>query len=121
MAVGSYLFWGSVIGAILMFLYVLAAYGATSEGESETRPDLGKAVGVFLAANGITASIRLFVVAFTEESLGVLNDADRLYLVVGAIAAFWLSWEAIIGIFVNASSSRPASPENAEGEPGDDP
>jgi hypothetical protein len=88
MAVGSYLFWGFVIGAILMFLYVLTAYGASSEGEPEKRPNLGKAVGVFLAANGITASIRLFVVAFTEESLGVLNDADRLYLVVGAIAAF---------------------------------
>ena len=112
MAGGSYLFWGSVIGIILMLLYVLTAYGAASERESEKRPNLGKAVGVFLAANGIPASIRLFVVAFTEESLGILNDADRIYLVIGAIAAFWLSWEAILGIFAGAGSS--LSSEDAE-------
>jgi hypothetical protein len=97
-ALASYLFWGCVIGAILIVLYVLVAAGATHR-----RPDLGQAIGLLLAANGITAAIRLFMLVFTARSLGALTQTDRIYLVVGAIAALWLSLETIGRIFLDVS------------------
>lgn len=93
-----------------MILYVLAAAGA--EGK---RPDLGKAVALFLAANGITASIRLFALVLTAESLGALNQADRVYVAIGGIAALWLSMETIVRIFTEVAPPEDP-PEERGGE-----
>jgi hypothetical protein len=95
-ALASYLFWGCVIGAILIILYVLVAA---------------------LAANGITAAIRLFMLVFTARSLGALTQTDRIYLVVGAIAALWLSLETIGRIFLNVSPPDEGAGTEPTGEP----
>ena len=112
MALASYLFWGCVIGAILIVLYVLVAAGA-----ADKRPDLGQAIGLLLAANGITAAIRLFKLVFTARSLGALTQTDRIYLVVGAIAALWLSLETIGRIFLSVSPPDEGAGTEPTGEP----
>lgn len=109
MALGAYLLWGSVIGLILLVVYVLVAAGTPGE-----RPDLGRAIGLLFAANGVTASVRLFVLVFTADSLGELNQTDRIYLLVGAIAALWLSLETIGRTFVNTLASEDAGEEKSE-------
>ena len=82
------------MGAILILLYSLSAVGTPGK-----RPDLGKAVGLLLAANGITASLRLFLLLWRGESMGVLTQADKLYVAIGGLAAFWLSCATVLRTF----------------------
>ena len=93
-------------------MYVLVAAGA-----ADKRPDLGQAIGLLLAANGITAAIRLFMLVFTARHLGALTQTDRIYLVVGAIAALWLSLETIGRIFLNVSPPDEGAGTEPTGEP----
>lgn len=105
MALGGYVLAGFILGFILIFCYVVFASDA-----SEVKPELGKAVGLFLAANGITASIRLFILVVAAKSLGALTQSDRVYVAIGALAALWLSVETIGRIF------RPVIPEETKDE-----
>lgn len=84
-------------------MYVLAAAGTPG-----AKPDLGRAIGLILAANGVTASFRLFGLVYSGISLGPLTETDRLYLLIGAIAALWLSFQTIGRTFANVL------PEGAE-------
>jgi hypothetical protein len=110
-ALGSYLFWGFIVGLVFVVLYAMAAAGTP-----EKRPELSEAVALFLAVNGVVASIRLFVVVFAADSLGVLAQTDRLYLAVGAIAAMWVSGGTIARTFAGLGSEEEeqAAPEDAE-------
>lgn len=92
----------------MIILYALIAFGA--EGK---KPELSQAIALFLAANGVTASIRLFVVVFASGSLGVLSQTDRLYLAVGAIAAMWISLGTIGRTFADVAPSEESPEEGA--------
>lgn len=109
MALGAYLTAGFIIGLILVLLYALAAIGTPG-----VRPNLSRAIGLFLAANGITASIRLFVLVATARSLGALSQTDRIYLAVGAIAAMWISLETIGRSFAGLAPEPEDEPKKEE-------
>lgn len=106
MALGPYLFWGSVFGAFLIVCYVLIAGGTPDK-----KPELSQAIGLFLAANGVAAAIRLFVLVYTARSLGALNDTDRIYLAVGAIAAMWISLQTVGRAFADVEAAPPLDEE----------
>ena len=92
-----------------MVLYTLVAFGAEDQD-----PELGKAVGLFLAASGLTASVRLFSIVFGGGPTGVLNDADRIYLAVGALGAFWVSFGTIVKTFAAVSPEEAEQPESKD-------
>ena len=98
---------------VLIVLYTLSSYGSENDN-----PELSKAIGLFLAANGLTASIRLFAIVFGDSQMGVLTDTDKLYLAVGAIAAFWVSFGTVIKTFAGIQAAEASVvQEGTEDEP----
>jgi hypothetical protein len=98
-------------------LVLIALYALSASGTPDKKPELSEAISLFLAANGVAASIRLFVVVFTAESLGVLSGTDKLYLAVGAIGAMWVSVGTIGRTFAGLNSEvedEPASQEESK-------
>lgn len=80
----------------------------------DKKPELSQAIGLFLAANGVAAAIRLFVLVYTARSLGALNETDRIYLAVGAIAAMWISLQTIGRAFADIEPAPPSEEEKEE-------
>lgn len=79
-----------VLGTLSAVLYALSSLG------QEQRPDLGDAVGLFLSWFGAMTGVRLCVVSFAADDLGILTAVtDRAYIF---LAGGVLVWAGLAGV-----------------------
>lgn len=79
-----------ILGTVSTVLYALMALG------QEYRPDLGDAVGLFLSWFAAMTGVRLCVVSFGAENLGILSAVtDRAYVF---LAGGVLIWAGLAGV-----------------------
>ena len=78
---------GLIVGAIVCAMYVLRA---RSNGHE---PALQSGVNVFLASGAAVAAVRLIYVAWTatDTDFEPFGSDDRVYVVLGGVALFWVS------------------------------
>lgn len=79
-----------VLGTVSSLLYALVMLG---RGD---KPDLGNAVGLFVSWFGVATGVRVCVISFYADNLGVLTPAtDRAYVfLVGGV----LIWVGLAGV-----------------------
>lgn len=85
MSAGPYVVVGVALGALSALLYALSLLGQGG------KPDLGNAVGLFVSWLGVTTGVRVCVVSFVADNLGVFTTAiDRAYIFLVGCVLIWV-------------------------------
>jgi len=84
-----------ILGLILVGVYVYLTWH-----KEKTKADLTEAVTIMISAAGVASSIELGWIAIFEiqEFTGQLAD-QRIPVIVGAFAIFWVSFQVIYKIY----------------------
>ena len=90
MSAGPYVVVGVALGTLSALLYALSLLGQGG------KPDLGNTVGLVVSWLGVTTGVRVCVVSFLADDLGVFTTAiDRAYIfLVGSV----LKWVGLGGV-----------------------
>ncbi|MEI7219471.1 hypothetical protein WCT79_21000 [Pectobacterium carotovorum] len=82
------------LGLILVLIYLIITY------IKDTKADLTEAVTIFVSAAGLVSSFQLGLIAIFKVQIfiGEMQD-QRIQVMVGAFAVFWVSVQAILQIY----------------------
>jgi hypothetical protein len=89
-----FLLWALIVGVLAVIVYVIWSFIHTSQ-----RPDLANTFQILTGSLGTSLGVKVCSMAISTTQLTPLADSERYYIVLGGVAAIWVSLQAIIKSF----------------------